>query len=368
MDPRSPLQVLEFGQVASLRGRWFRAALIAASLTLIALVAAGCGGSEDSDGGGDARARFDRALGPDGIEKIESGNLGLSLRVHAEGGGESGSFTFGLSGPFQSGENGGADLQLAAESSFPGSEGSLDVGLVASDQNLFIDYGGTTYELGAAQLKRLEGSRGSQPTAGLGFREVCRMQLEQAGADPSLCDKLVPSTWVGGFSDEGTETVGGVATDHLRADIEVRKLVTDLFEIGKSAAARQGVPLSPFDPDQIADMVDRYVDRAEINAYPATGDGIPRKLGLDLSVDAGDTGRVDLTVEAAFENVNEPQTIEPPAGPVQPIEALARRLPPPFDRLIGCLLDAKSQAELQSCTAGAGSLGATGASGAPSVQ
>jgi hypothetical protein len=340
---------------------------VAACLAVAVVALLGCGGSDDSGGGEDARAQFDSAIGPEGIGRLESGNLDLSMKMDVRGD-QSGTLTFDLTGPFQSGKNGGADFQLTADSSLPGSEGSFDLGVVATTRNSYITYGGSTYEIGAAQMKRLGGMQGSTPADGLGFKQACRMQLEASGADPSVCDRLRPSSWIGDISDEGTETIGGVETDHLQADLEVRKLVADLFEVGKSIAAEQGLPLGAFDPDRIADQVDRYVERAEVSAYPAPADGIPRKLGLDFSIDVGGSGSVDLIVDATFEQVNEPQTIAPPAGPIRPIRELADQLPQPFRGLVACLLTAKSQAELQACAAGVGALGGTGVTGGPSLQ
>jgi hypothetical protein len=354
--------------VASFAGRRARAALIAVTLAICAIAVICCGGSDDSGGGGDARAQFDRAVGPDGLGKLDSGNLDLSVKVDVDNGDQSGSFSLGLTGPFQSGKDGGVDLRLTADSSYPGSEGNFEIGLVSAKQNLYIEYGGDTFELGTAQLKRLGAANGSRPSGELGFKEACRMQLRASGGDPSVCDQLRPSSWLGGFSDEGEEEVGGVQTTHLQGDIDVRNLMLDLIRIGKSIVAARGVPLGGFDPGRIADEAEKYIDKAEVNAYPATSDGIPRKLGLDLSIDAGSAGGVDLTADVTFEHVNEPQTIAPPPGPIQPIGALAQRLPPPFGQLLDCLLRAKSQADLQACGAGVGGLGATGSAGTTSLD
>jgi hypothetical protein len=351
--------------VASSHCTRIRAALVAASLAVLGIAAGGCGGSDDSGDSQDARAQFDRALAA--FSKLESADLDLSLEVDVEGD-ESGSFSLGLTGPFQSGENGGADLHLTGDSSLEGSEGSFDVGLVATSRNFYVTYDGSTYELGAAQLERLEGLQGMGVSTNLDFTETCRMQLRQSGADPALCERLHPSSWIAGISDEGQETIGGVETDHLRAEIDVRKLFADIFQLGKSIVSGQGVPLGGFDPERIAGLVDNYVDKAEISVYPAADDGIPRKVGADFSIDAGDSGRVEFVVDATFDRVNEPQTIEPPPGPVQPIQALADRLPQPFRGLIACVLTAKSQAELNTCAAGIGAFGAPGIAQPPSLQ
>jgi hypothetical protein len=353
--------------VDSSRGRWTRAALIAATLAICAIAATGCGGTESSGGGGDAEAQFNRALGPNGVGKLDSGNLDLSVKVDVNRGDQSGSFDLGLSGPFQSGKNGGADLHLTGDSSFAGNEGSFDLGLVSAGENFYVKYGGQTYEIGAAQLKRLGALNGTRPTGALGFRQVCRMQFQQSGGDPAVCDQIHPGSWIDDFTNEGQEDVGGVQTDHLKAEIDVHSLVVDLFQLGKSITARQGVPLGAFDPDRIADQADQYVDKAEVSANPGP-DGIPRKLGLDLSIDAGDMGGVDVTVDAAFDHVNEPQAIAPPPGPIQPIQALAKQLPPPFQALVSCLLNSKSQAELQSCAAGVGTQDAIGVGGSSSLN
>src|ERR671936_1655612 len=88
---------------------WSRVASVAVAALVVMFAAAACGGS-DSGGGQDSRAQFDRALGPNGLGKLESGNLDLAVKVDVDAGDQSGSFTLGLTGPFQSGKNGGADL------------------------------------------------------------------------------------------------------------------------------------------------------------------------------------------------------------------------------------------------------------------
>jgi hypothetical protein len=340
---------------------------MAVSVLIVASPAVGCGDT-DSGSGGDARAQWNRATGPDGLGKLDSGNLDLNVKVDVHSGDLSGAFTLRLTGPFQTGKDGGADLRLTADSSFAGSEGSFELGLVATKQNFYIEYGGDTYELDTAQLRRLGAASGSRPKGETGFREACRMQLRASGGDPSVCDQVNPSAWLGGFSDEGEEEVGGVQTNHLQADVEVPKLISDLFRLGASIVSQQGLPLGGFDPDRIADQVDKYVDKAEVSAYPATTDGIPRKLGLDLSIDAGTSGSADLTADVAFDQVNKPQTIAPPPGPIQPIGALAQQLPPPFGPLLECLNRAKSQADLRACGAGAGGLGVSSASAGTSLD
>jgi hypothetical protein len=355
--------------VASSESRWIRAALIAASVLIVAIAAVGCGGADDSGGGGDAQAQFERSLGPDGVGELQSGNLDLTMKVDAGSAGQSGSFNLELTGPFQSGANGSADLHLTGDSSFPDAEGSFDIRFIAVDRNFYVSYRGQTYELGAAQTKRLGHLRGGPtPSPGTGWRELCRMQLETGGSDPSVCDQLRPGSWISDFSDEGTETIGGVEASHLQGQIDVHNLVTDLVRVFQSTASKQGILPGAFDPDRIAAQVDRYVDKAEVSSYPGTPDGIPRRIGLDLSVDAGVVGNVDLTVEASFEHVNEPQTIQAPSGPVQPIQALVDKLPPPLRPVIDCVLKARTQAELSACYAGAGALGGAGGDASSSFQ
>ena len=353
--------------MASSAGRWTRAALVAATLAICGIAAIGCGGTDGSGGGEDAQAQFNQALGPNGIGKLDSGNLDLSLKVDVDGRDQSGSFDLGLSGPFQSGKDSGADLHLTGDSSVPGNQGSFDVELVSASQTFYVKYGGQAYELGADQLKRLGVLNGSRPTGVLGFRAACRMQLQQSGADPAVCDQTHPASWIDDFTNEGQEKVGGVETDQLKAEIDVHSLVVDLFQIGRSVIARQGVPLGAFDPDRIANQADQYVDKAEVSANPGP-DGIPRKLALDLSIDAGNSGGVDLTAAATFDHVNEPQTIAPPPGPIQPIQALAKQLPPPFQAVAACVLSSKSRAELQACAAGVGTQSAIGVGGSSSLN
>jgi hypothetical protein len=325
---------------------------------LLVLAVAGCGGG---GGGSDSSAhrKLIDSLGADGLGKLKSGVVDATMKI---GGADAGSGSIHLTGPFGSGA---ADLTLTASSDLPGLDGDIQGEMVATSDDLFVVADGTTYELGKAEYARLRNTSPQQSTGfNRNFKQACETGMKAQGLDPSVCDQFHPSSWLGEVSDEGSADVAGVNTEHLQAQVDIKTLFTDLINVGLRMMPQASRSQLPTDPGAIADRVGDYIKDFQIDVYRGD-DGVPRRLGLSLGVDAPGSS-VDFSIDATFAHVNEPQTINPPSGPAQPIRNLAAKLPPPFSTLFACLTTATSQQELQQCGIGAGSaagaLGATGSS------
>jgi hypothetical protein len=124
-----------------------------------------------------------------------------------------------------------------------------------------------------------------------------------------------PSTWVRDVKSEGTETVGGVETEHVSATIDPQAVVADLE---RAAGQTGGEP-----PKGLG----RAVKSGELDAWVGSDDNILRRLSVQLTT-AGDS---KLRLDVRLSDVNDPQQIEAPAhvragAPAGAFGALAQSL------------------------------------------
>jgi hypothetical protein len=293
----------------------------------------GCGGDDESSDD-DPQAVLEETFNND--EQISSGNLSLSASVSASGE-QGGSFEASLSGPFQGDpENQNTIPQLDWTGSVSGEGGgdSIDyeAGLVVTDDNAFIEYGGETYEVGSEQFTQLKDQVEAQVPAEsddggqASFQAGCEQALQQAGAsDTSACDIDLQS-WLTNLTNEGTEDVGGSESVHIRGDADVDQILTD---VGELASAVPGAATSGFDPSQLG-AFSSAVSEASIDVYSTSDEHLLSKLELALAIDpsavAGsaatgiDSIDVDFSIEIA--DVNEEQTVEAPEGELKPLSDL----------------------------------------------
>jgi hypothetical protein len=325
--------------------------LLCAALAAALVAVAGCGGNDP-----DPKAELATAFSPQGIGELKSGNLDAELTLGvSEGGDPAKELKLALTGPFS---NGTADLTATARGRDPrsGDPVSFQGGLTVTSDNLFIDYGGTEYELGSQRFAELKAAQAqSRPSSAppTDFKSGCRTALEQTGGDASVCDKLKPSNWVPKLSFDGTEDVGGTKTDHFSGDIDVDRFFSDLLDVGLQAvppAERAQVP---------RDLIEQFagfIESAGVDVYVGTDDNIPRRaqFAMKISVLGED---VNLGVDAQVNDANQPQTITAPTGAV-PIEQLRDRLPVGLQGAFDCFLGAHSAADFTACGSQVSSSGA----------
>jgi hypothetical protein len=304
-------------------------AICALVLPVPALLA-GCGGG-DSGSGEDPQAVLDDTFSND--QSISSGNLNLTLGVDASGD-QGGNLDASLTGPFQGDPNDKQtipqlDWTLSAKGAFGGGDPfDFSGSLVVTDDNAYVEYKGKAYEVGTDAFKQvadqLESSSSSDaPTS---FTEGCKQALEQAGAtDTSGCD-IDLETWLPDPTNEGTADVGGTSTIHIRGDVDVQKVLTD---VGNLIAGFPGTSTQGFDPTQLGGFADA-VPEATMDVYSGEDDHLLRKLEVHLTIDpsaiAGGAiqipiDNIDIALSVELDDVNEQQTVSAPSG-AQPISQL----------------------------------------------
>ena len=302
--------------------------LLAALALAVIIPVAGCGGDEESDE--DPADVLEATFNND--ETIESGVIDLSFDLSAEGD-QGGSLTANVSGPFVSDpENpsgiGQLDLDVTASGDGAAAEalGDFEAGLTVTDDNLYVGYNGTDYELGTEVFEQLmaqqeEAAAGAESEdAALSFQEGCEQAIEAQGGDPAACDFDV-TAWFSDLSNEGTEDVGGADATHISGSLDVEQMLTDLFQLGASVpGATGGVDPSLIEPQ--LGQISEAVSGATFDVYSATEDDTLRGLDFGLELDAAALGGATAGVESAgisfsveVSEVGEEQTIEAPADP-----------------------------------------------------
>jgi hypothetical protein len=306
--------------------------LFAAALLALAVPAAiaGCG---DDGGDEDPQEVIDATFNNE--EQVSSGVLDISIDASA---GDQGSFTASLSGPFQGDpDNPTALPQLDWDASLSGEGAGQSVdfegGLVVSEDNAFVEYGGETYEVGAETFSQFKdaaeasAAQAEESTEGedaaASFQEGCEQAIEAQGGDPAACDFDL-SSWFTDLTNEGTEEAGGTDSVHVSGNVDVAAMLDDLAGLATSVPTAQG----QVDQAQI-DQAAEAISEASFDLYSGADDDLLRKLDLNVSIDPSavesatpvPVESVDFGVSLEISDVNEEQTIEAPAD-AQPIEDL----------------------------------------------
>lgn len=297
-----------------------RAIVALLALATVALVLAACGGSEGGDGGGsggsgDAETLLRQTF--TGTHDVRSGKADVELRVNVSGDPTvRGPVTVSIAGPFQSeGSDALPQFDMALDASAQGQ--GFRAGLTSTSDRLFVNFGGTSYEVPAQLIDELEDSYRRSQQEG----SSDEMSLESLGLDPL--------SWLDDPTVEGTESIGGVETDHISAGVDVAALLDDLDTI-LARVSEQGLPTGQEIPSRIPAgdraQIEEAVTDASIDVWSGTEDHTLRKLTLALDVDlprSSTTLDVQLTIELT--ELNEPQSIEAPAT-TRPLDELLGQL------------------------------------------
>jgi hypothetical protein len=292
---------------------------------------AGCGGDDTSSQ--DPQTVLDETFNND--TKVSSGDLSLTASVSADGD-QGGSFEASLGGPFQGDAGDQAaipQLDWTATASGSGAGQSIDFsgGLVVTTDNAYVVYNDQAYEVGSDAFNQLKTQFEAQAQAAGGssaqgtFQEQCAAAIEQAGGDASACNFDL-SSWITNLTNEGSEDVGGASTIHISGDANVDQILTD---IGNLASSVPNASSSGFDPSQLS-LVSGAVTNASIDVFSGTDDHVLRKLEANLTIDpsaiapsgtALPVSNITVSFAVEIDGLNEPQTIEAPAG-AKPISQL----------------------------------------------
>jgi hypothetical protein len=329
-------------------------ALLAVALGCAQLTA--CGSSS-----GDATKLLNQTFS--GSHKITSGNLSLSLTLNPSGSSSlRGPIGLSFGGPFQSlgrGKLPESNFNISVEAL--GRTGTL--GILSTGTNGYVTLQGTSYQLPPATFRQLESS----------FSQLESSPTTSSSA--SVLNKLgiQPLHWLVNPSVVGDENVGGAATTHIRAGINVNALLVDLntflqkaSSLGVSGANRLPSALSSDTRNRIASQI----KNPSFDVWTGKNDKTVRKLVIKLTVGVsgslstllGGLRSADIGLNMQYANLNQPQTITAPTS-VRPYSEFANRVRAFFSSLQSLIGSGAS-----SGTNGAsGSTGSSGSTTSPST-
>jgi len=288
-----------------------------ALLAVLTVALAGCGGD---DGGGegsrDAQALLTKAFS----KQVDSAELKLDIKADLEGLDQlRGPVSLTLSGPFKS--NGDKQLPVLdwdVKAQFAGQ--TIDVGVIVTDDNAYVEFRGQAYEVGEQLFSQLKTTFAQQQRQSGG-----QQSLKQFGIDPT--------GWLDNPKVEDGDDIGGDSTREISGDVDVKQVVKDVLGALRSPALRrqlesqgQAVPQTPevsdSDIDKIADAIEEL--RFEVNVDE---NDIARRLFAEAKFDVpedADAGALEggkVSFEFVLEKVGVEPQIDAPERP-QPFSAL----------------------------------------------
>jgi hypothetical protein len=118
-----------------------------------------------------------------------------------------------------------------------------------------------------------------------------------------------PSTWVKDVKSEGSETIDGVETEHVSAELNAAAAVRDIVKAAEAQAGQsQGATLPPGALAQ----VEKSLKRADFDVYVGKQDSILRRMTAGVVLAVPGSGQANVDFEVNVSDVNEPQVIEAP--------------------------------------------------------
>ncbi len=275
-------------------------------VTLLALIAAGCGG--DGGSGQKTSELLSDTFGKGA--RVNSGKLDLTVDVNARGlVGLPSPLRIDVNGPFQ-GVRGTKAPKFDFDLALKTRDGRVVIGAISTGTKSWVKLGTRAYALPSGSFDGLVSGAG---------KDDASAGLSTFGVDPR--------PWMRDVRDLGAEDLGGERVVHLRAGVDVAGLIDDLGGIfgraGGVAGGASGAPakISEQQRAQIAEAV----RSATIDIWTGEKDHELRRISVDVKVDTeqqkGGTIRLDLAVS----QLNRTQPIGPPANP-RPISELTSAL------------------------------------------
>ena len=262
----------------------------AAALVAILAVAAGCGGSPANDA---------LSQTADNLGKIRSGDLTLRLVVSPRQG-TKGRIGFELRGPFAL-RAGALPVAKIAYTQIAGAREATAT-FISTGGKAYAEVNGKAYELPreATQVIR-QASSGTGGSNGLGQFEI--------------------GSWFDNPKMKSGDDIGGTATDHVVADLDVVAAANGLLgfvrQLGRDAPQIQG---------DAADQLKQAVESSSIEVWSGKEDHLLRRLllnanlGLDVPESLrralGEVVGAKVDFELAVANPNQPVTVAPPTNPL----------------------------------------------------
>jgi hypothetical protein len=219
--------------------------------------------------------------------KLESASFDAKLSIDSRR--ETG--TVRLSGAFE--DEGAKKMpKLAVQVRTPGLRGrDLNAGFVTTGDRAWVVDGNTGYAVPQGAWSQVVEAREQGPAA--------QQQLPLP---------VNPRNWLRDVKSEGSETIDGVETEHVSAQVDAASAVRDLLKVAEqSGQAAAGVL-----PQGAEQRIERFVKRAEFDVWVGKQDQTLRRLTADLELAVPGQGPIEAQLAVNLTKVGEPQRIEAP--------------------------------------------------------
>jgi hypothetical protein len=300
-------------------GIWRRGAVILMAVVATAVIAA-CGSSSSSTSA-DAQTLLKDTFS--GSHKVSSGVLDFGVKVTPSGSSTINTpIALNLSGPFQSRGSG----QLPA-SNFTISASALghhgQLGVISTGAGAYVVLQGSAYQLPAADFQKLEQGFSSSSATGTSAGGLAKFGIK-------------PLDWLTNPTTVGSESVAGAPTTHIRAQVNVTALLSDLNTFLQKASASAGTTSTAIPttlPPSVQQKIAQEIKNPTVDIWTGNSDHTLRKLALNLNVPVSGQGSTELGgltsagigLTLQYSNLNQSQTISAPTN-VKPYTQFATKL------------------------------------------
>jgi hypothetical protein len=267
------------------------AVLAVAFVALVATRLTGGGSGEGSPGNAaDADKIVQKAFS---TEAVKSGRFDGSMNVSVQVPGADAPSTVDVSvkGAFDASNVSAPKLDMTFSASGGGQ--SLRSGVVMTGEQAFVELNGRTYQFPRDQFDRAfrsSGPQSAQQTAAL-FRSL----------------GVNPRSWLVNPTKQGTVTVDGVPTTHVRTGVDVNLMLDDFYALARRSGTGQ-ISRKEFQQAKSA------FTGTTVDLYVANSDGALRKFSGTTTVQApGGSGSGNVKFGLTLHDVNKPQKITAPS-------------------------------------------------------
>jgi hypothetical protein len=272
-------------------------------LTMLAcaLGLAACGGDDDVDVQQVLRETFG------GKKGIKSGRLDAGLRLDLSGLAQlRGPVRFSLSGPF---ETAGRDAvpKFDFDAKVDAGGDTFTAGAVSTGDKGFIEIQGQTVAIPDEQFQRYRELLAQDASAG----DEGGVSFKSLGIDPQR--------WLRSPEYAGKEEVGGAETIHIRAGIDVERLLDDVNRVLARAEQVEGDRARQLTEEERRQLGEA-IENARLELWTGEEDRILRRINVKLGFELPESARQrangltsgTISFDLAFGAINEEQEIRAP--------------------------------------------------------
>ena len=284
--------------------------LIALALAVAALAACGGGSS------GDVKNTVNKAFST----PIHSAKIDLEVSLNLNGLKQlNGPVKLSVQGPYESGGSKTipkAQWDIAASAAGQ----NFTAGFISTGDDAWVTFQGQNYEVGKTTVAQI-----NQQIKQAASQKKKKGGLSQFGINAR--------DWLTNAKDEGTQTVDGVESDHVSAQLDVGKFLDDLNKIVQKAGGNLGGTSAPQLSANEKKQIEDVVTNPRFDLYAGKKDNVIRRLSADLSFNVPSNKQAQLgglksgtlSFSIDFTDVGQPQTITAPAN-AKPLSDLTSQL------------------------------------------